>query len=138
MLHLLMKNWKLRVWCSLFHFFSCEPQSIWRKLLVLSWLYKFRKHKGKVFILTFKIDIISVPLFFWFFRFLKLIRFQYFLGQKSPKTAMVSIVEWMSSLLKVCWLLQRTYTWLKADLKIGLSTSLPLHTAWNWIWHVYY
>ena len=48
MLDLLMKNWKLIVWCSLFHFFTwserfqiliCEPQSIWRKLLVLSWLY---------------------------------------------------------------------------------------------------
>ena len=46
--HLLMKNWKLRVWCFLFHFFMrfawfqiliCEPQSIWRKLLALSWLY---------------------------------------------------------------------------------------------------
>ena len=42
---------KLRVWCSLFHFFlwfarfqilMCEPQSIWRKLLVLSWLFKPR------------------------------------------------------------------------------------------------
>ena len=48
MLDLLMKNWKLRVWCSLFHFFMwftifqiliCELQSIWCKLLVLSWLY---------------------------------------------------------------------------------------------------
>ena len=48
MLDLLMKNWKLRVWCFLFHFFMrfawfqiliCEPQSIWRKLLALSWLY---------------------------------------------------------------------------------------------------
>ena len=47
MLDLLMKNWNLRVWCSLFPFFShvilrfqiliCEPHSIWRKLLVLSW-----------------------------------------------------------------------------------------------------
>ena len=45
----LVKNWKLRVWCSLFHIFmwfarfqtlKCEPQSIWCKLLVLSWLYK--------------------------------------------------------------------------------------------------
>ena len=42
------KNWKLQVWCSLFHFFHvickisnliCEPKSIWHKLLVLSWLY---------------------------------------------------------------------------------------------------
>ena len=24
MLDLLIKNWKIRVWCSLFHFFSCE------------------------------------------------------------------------------------------------------------------
>ena len=49
MLDLLMKNLKLRIWCSLFHFFVmwfsrfqilvCEPQSIWRKVLVLSWLY---------------------------------------------------------------------------------------------------
>ena len=45
-------NWKLRVWCSFFIFFMwfvwfqiliCEPQSIFRKLLVLSWLYK-RQH----------------------------------------------------------------------------------------------
>ena len=49
MLGLLMKNWKLRVWCSLFLFFMWfarfqilifEPQSIRHKLLVLSWLYK--------------------------------------------------------------------------------------------------
>ena len=26
MLDLLVKNWKLRVWCSLFHFFSCDLQ----------------------------------------------------------------------------------------------------------------
>ena len=26
MLDLLMRNWKLRVWCSLFHFFSCDLQ----------------------------------------------------------------------------------------------------------------
>ena len=26
MLNLLVKNWKLRVWCSLFHFFSCDLQ----------------------------------------------------------------------------------------------------------------
>ena len=53
MLDLLMKNWKLRVWCSLFNFFMwfawfqiliCERQSILCKLLVLSWLYiKFNK-----------------------------------------------------------------------------------------------
>ena len=49
MLGLLMKNWKLRVWCSLFLFFMWfarfqilifEPQSIRHKLLLLSWLYK--------------------------------------------------------------------------------------------------
>ena len=48
MLDLLTKNWKLRVWCSLFHFFKWfarfqilirETKSIRRKLLVLSWLY---------------------------------------------------------------------------------------------------
>ena len=48
MLDLLVKNWKLRVWWFLFHFFMwfawfqiliCEPQSIGRKLLALSWLY---------------------------------------------------------------------------------------------------
>ena len=47
-LDLLVKNWKLRVRCSLFHFFMwfvrfqilvCEPQTIWRKLLVLIWFY---------------------------------------------------------------------------------------------------
>jgi hypothetical protein len=47
MLNLLMKKWKLRVWCSVFHFFMwfarfqisiCEPQTIWCKLLALSWL----------------------------------------------------------------------------------------------------
>ena len=49
MLDLLIKNWKLRVWCSLLHFFMwfatfqiliCEPRIIWHKLLELSWLYK--------------------------------------------------------------------------------------------------
>ena len=45
MLNLLVKNWKLRVWCSLFLWFDmfqillCKPKSIWRKLLVLSWLW---------------------------------------------------------------------------------------------------
>ena len=48
MLDLMIKNWKLRVWCSLFHFFHeiCKisnfnmlPKSIWCKLLVMSWLY---------------------------------------------------------------------------------------------------
>ena len=41
MLNLLVKNWKLRVWCSLFHFqiSICESHSIWQKFLVLSWLY---------------------------------------------------------------------------------------------------
>ena len=39
MLNLLVKNWKLRVWCSLFQILICEPQSIWHELLVLSWLY---------------------------------------------------------------------------------------------------
>ena len=47
LLDLLTKNWKLRVWSSLFYFFLwfarfqiliCEPQSIWRKSPVLSWL----------------------------------------------------------------------------------------------------
>ena len=47
-LDLLMKNWKLKFWCSFLRFFMwfakfeisiCEKQSIWRKLLVLSWLY---------------------------------------------------------------------------------------------------
>ena len=47
-LDLLLKNRKLTVWCSLFHFshviarfqvLISEPESIWRKLLVLSWLY---------------------------------------------------------------------------------------------------
>ena len=51
MLDLLMKKWKLWVWCFLFIFFMwfarfqiliCEPQSIWRKLLVVSWLYQPR------------------------------------------------------------------------------------------------
>ena len=46
------KKLKTRVWCSLFHFFMwfarfqiliCEPQSIWRKLLVLSWIYIWEK-----------------------------------------------------------------------------------------------
>ena len=45
MLIIWVKNWKLRVLCSLFHFFIwfarfqiliCEVQSIWRKLLILS------------------------------------------------------------------------------------------------------
>ena len=48
------ENWKLRVWYSLFHFFMWfarfqilvfEPKSIWRKLLVLSWLYKLETTK---------------------------------------------------------------------------------------------
>ena len=52
MLDVLMKNWKIRVWCSLFHFFmrfawfqilKCEPQSIWCKFLALSWLYHLEK-----------------------------------------------------------------------------------------------
>ena len=59
MLNLLVKNWKLSVCCSLFHFFMwfarfniliCEPQSIWCKLLVLSWLYTenlFRTDQNK-------------------------------------------------------------------------------------------
>ena len=47
MLDLFMKNWKLRLWCFLFHFFHvickiCEPENVWRKLLVLSWLYTLR------------------------------------------------------------------------------------------------
>ena len=59
MLNLLWTNWKLRVWCSLFHFFMwfarfqilvCEPQCIWRKLLVLSWLYCAKK--GKLWLYT--------------------------------------------------------------------------------------
>ena len=49
MIDLLMESCNLRVWCSLFYFFMwfarfqiliCELQSIWRKLLALSWLYK--------------------------------------------------------------------------------------------------
>ena len=53
MLNLLVKNWKLRVWCSLLHFFLwfarfqnliCEPQSIWRKVLVLSLLYATKRY----------------------------------------------------------------------------------------------
>ena len=53
MLDLLIKNWKLRVWCSLLHFFMwfatfqiliCELQIIWHTLLVLSWLYKDQFH----------------------------------------------------------------------------------------------
>ena len=52
-LDLWMKNWKVRVWCSLFHFFMwfarfqiliCKPQSITQKLLVLSWLYNDFDH----------------------------------------------------------------------------------------------
>ena len=47
MIDLLMKNWKIRVYSLLYFFFMwfarfqiliCVPQSIWRKLLVLSWL----------------------------------------------------------------------------------------------------
>ena len=46
-LNLLIKNWKLRVWCSFICYFMgfagyqilmCESHSIWRKLLSLSWL----------------------------------------------------------------------------------------------------
>ena len=54
MLDLLVKNWKLRVWCSLFTFFFmwfarfqiliCELQNIWRKLIVLSLLYHLNTH----------------------------------------------------------------------------------------------
>ena len=46
MLDLLMKNWKLRLWCSVsfFHVIwiqivTCELQSIWHKILELSWLW---------------------------------------------------------------------------------------------------
>ena len=44
MLDLLIKNWTLRVWLffisfARFQILICELQSIWRKLLVLSWLY---------------------------------------------------------------------------------------------------
>ena len=47
MIDLLVKNWKLRVWCSLFHVFLWfarfqilihEPQCIWGKLFALDWL----------------------------------------------------------------------------------------------------
>ena len=50
MLNLLVKNWKLMFWCSLFHFFIwfarfqiliCEPQRILHKLLLLSWLWRY-------------------------------------------------------------------------------------------------
>ena len=61
MLDLLIKNWKLRAWCSLFHFFHVilrfqilirEPQRIWRKLLVLSWLYDFWHIHSLLFIVN--------------------------------------------------------------------------------------
>ena len=53
-----MKKWILRVWCSFFFIFFiwfarfqiliCEPQSIFRKLLVLSWLYKKQHYYIKI------------------------------------------------------------------------------------------
>ena len=55
---LLMKNWKLRVRCSLFHFFTwfakfqiliCELQNILRKLLELSWLYILLRQKQTIY-----------------------------------------------------------------------------------------
>ena len=54
--NLLVKNWKLRIWyficfiCFMwlarFQILICEPQSIWCKLLVLSWLYS--NHSSKI------------------------------------------------------------------------------------------
>ena len=48
MLNLLVKNWKLRVWCYIFFMWFarfqilvCESQSIWRNVLVLCWLYHY-------------------------------------------------------------------------------------------------
>ena len=52
MLDLFITNWKIRVGCSLFHFFHmiCKISnfniwSIWRKLLGLNWLYKTTTRK---------------------------------------------------------------------------------------------
>ena len=74
--NILVKNWKLRVWCSLFdlvmwfvrfRILICESQSIWRKLLVLSRLYKhMRSGKDLFSFSSFRAYLIWVGCLTWF------------------------------------------------------------------------